>query len=165
MLPAGPSHIKRMVNRPDAFVCCSALAVGCSAARLRTRALTLVSAKLSRCPSRADGADVGSLAVIVSSCISPILALPWDQDIGRDWAMIGVTRNVEETDKYGRRIMTPKSKRGVRESQIDASLVALLRQVRASALQLVAGVPDARRSAKEIAKNNCYDQGGRGLTV
>jgi integrase len=71
-----------------------------------------------------------------------ILALRWDQDIDLDRAMISVTRNVEETDKYGRRIMTPKSKRGVREFQIDANLVALLRQGRAKALELVAGVPD-----------------------
>lgn len=70
------------------------------------------------------------------------MALRWDHDIDLERGTISVTRNVEETDKYGRRVGTPKSKRGVREFQIDASLVALLRQVRAKALQLVAGVPD-----------------------
>jgi integrase len=71
-----------------------------------------------------------------------ILALRWDTDIDLDKATISVTRNVEDTKKHGRRIITPKSKRGVREFQIDASLVALLRKVRAKALELVAGVPD-----------------------
>jgi hypothetical protein len=40
-----------------------------------------------------------------------------------------------------RRIGTPKSKNSVREFQIDASLVALLRRVRDTALRIVAGVP------------------------
>jgi integrase len=71
-----------------------------------------------------------------------ILALRWDTDIDLDKGTISVTRNVEETDKYGRRIGTPKSKNSVREFQIDASLVALLRRERTKALQLVAGVPD-----------------------
>jgi hypothetical protein len=70
-----------------------------------------------------------------------ILALRWDADIDLDRAMISVTRNVEETDKYGRRIITPKAKNSIREFQIDASLVALLRQEREKALRIVAGVP------------------------
>jgi integrase len=70
-----------------------------------------------------------------------ILALRWDQDIKLDTATISVTRNVEETNKYGRRIITPKSKNSIREFQIDANLVALLRKVRDSALRIVAGVP------------------------
>jgi integrase len=72
-----------------------------------------------------------------------ILALRLDEDIKLDEAKINVTRNVEETDKYGRRIVTPKAKNSVREFQIDASLVALLRQVHAKALRMVAGVPDS----------------------
>jgi integrase len=48
--------------------------------------------------------------------------------------------------------VTPKSKRGVREFQIDASLVALLRQVRAKTLQLVAGVPDGAQVDLSLVK-------------
>jgi integrase len=64
-----------------------------------------------------------------------------DQDIDLDRATISVTRNVEDTEKHGRRIGTPKSKNSVREFQIDANLVALLRKVRETALRIVAGVP------------------------
>jgi integrase len=72
---------------------------------------------------------------------SEILALRLDQDIDLDRATISVTRNVEDTEKHGRRIGTPKSKNSVREFQIDANLVALLRKVRETALRIVAGVP------------------------
>jgi integrase len=71
-----------------------------------------------------------------------MLALHWDKDIDLEKAMISVTRNVEETEKYGRRIGTPKSKNSVREFQIDTNLVVLLRKERNKALQMVAGVPD-----------------------
>jgi integrase len=70
-----------------------------------------------------------------------ILALRLDDDIDLDRATISVTRNVEDTETHGRRIGTPKSKNSVREFQIDAGLVALLRKVRETALRIVAGVP------------------------
>jgi integrase len=80
-----------------------------------------------------------------------ILALRLDQDIDLDRATISVTRNVEEihvamdgggSKQTVRRIGTPKSKNSVREFQIDANLVALLRKVRETALRIVAGVPE-----------------------
>jgi hypothetical protein len=68
-----------------------------------------------------------------------------DQDIDLDRATISVTRNVEDTEKHGRRIGTPKSKNSVREFQINANPVALLRKVRETVLRIVAGVPRRRR--------------------
>jgi integrase len=70
-----------------------------------------------------------------------ILALRWDEDIDLDRGLISVTRNVEDTKKYGRRIGTPKSKKNpTREFQIDSGLVPLLRKERETALRIVAGV-------------------------
>jgi integrase len=71
-----------------------------------------------------------------------ILALRLDTDIDLEKSTISVTRNVEETEIHGRRIGTPKSKNSVREFQIDANLVSLLRRLRDTALRIVAGVPE-----------------------
>src|SRR5258706_5808981 len=70
-----------------------------------------------------------------------MLALRW-VDVDLDAGMISVSRNVEETKAHGRRIVTPKSKKGHRTLQIDPGLVQLLRQERDRALRLVAGIPD-----------------------
>jgi integrase len=70
-----------------------------------------------------------------------MLALRW-VDIDLEARLISVSRNVEDTEKYGRRIITPKSKRGFRTFQIDHSLVELLRREKNRALRLVAGIPD-----------------------
>jgi integrase len=70
-----------------------------------------------------------------------MLALRW-VDIDLDAAMVSVTRNVEVTKAHGTRIVTPKSKQGHREFQIDASLADLLRKERERALRLAAGIPD-----------------------
>jgi hypothetical protein len=88
------------------------------------------------------GFDV-AVAAFIGVRRNGILGLRWDADIDLERATISVTRNVEDTKNHGLRIGTPKSKKNsVREFQIDAGLVALLRQVRSKALQLVAGVPD-----------------------
>lgn len=70
-----------------------------------------------------------------------LLALRW-VDVDLEAATITVSRNVEDTKAHGRRIITPKTKRGFRTFQIDQSLVNLLRMERARALRLVAGIPD-----------------------
>jgi integrase len=57
-----------------------------------------------------------------------ILALRRNQDVDLDRGPISVTRNVEVTSKHGARIITPKSKNSVREFEIGASLVGLLRR-------------------------------------
>jgi integrase len=98
-----------------------------------------------------------------------ILALRLDRDIDLDRATISVTRNVEEIhiamDGGGskqtiRRIGTPKSKNSVREFQIDANLVALLRKVRETALQIVAGAPAGADVAREAAERLLGLRGG-----
>jgi integrase len=70
-----------------------------------------------------------------------MLALRWT-DIDLDAGEITVSRNVEDTKKFGRRIISPKSKRGFRTFQIEASLVKLLRKEKDRALRIVAGIPD-----------------------
>ena len=70
-----------------------------------------------------------------------MLALRWT-DIDLDAGLITISRNVEDTKAYGRRIGTPKSKRGYRTFQIEQSLVKLLRREKNRALRLVAGIPD-----------------------
>jgi integrase len=80
-----------------------------------------------------------------------ILALRWE-DINLDAGSISVTRNLENTKKHGRRIITPKSKNSKRDFEIDASLVALLRKVRSKALQIIAGVPDGAEVDLSLVK-------------
>src|SRR5262249_626576 len=70
-----------------------------------------------------------------------MLALRW-VDIDFEARLICVSRNVEDTKVHGRRIGTPKSKRGYRTFQIDRGLVELLRREKNRALRLVAGIPD-----------------------
>ncbi len=71
-----------------------------------------------------------------------ILALRW-VDVDLDAGTISITRSVEDTKRHGRRIKTPKSRRGIRKITIDSGLVALLRKERERAARLVAGVPAA----------------------
>jgi integrase len=60
-----------------------------------------------------------------------ILALRW-QDVDLDKRTITVRWNLEETKAFGRRVVTPKSKRGFRTFEIDHDLAALLRSERPS---------------------------------
>jgi integrase len=93
--------------------------------------------------------EIVAVAAFTGMRRNEILALRLDADIDLDRGTISVTRNVEQVHiaKDGGdkkpicRIGTPKSKNSVREFQIDANLVALLRKVRDTALRIVAGVP------------------------
>jgi integrase len=51
-------------------------------------------------------------------------------------------RAIEPTKKYGRRIKSPKTARGVRTITIDDALIEVLHKVRDKHLRLVAGIPD-----------------------
>jgi integrase len=85
--------------------------------------------------------EIVAVAAFTGMRRNEILALRLDSDINLETSTISVTRNVENTEKHGRRIITPKSKNSVREFQIDANLVALLRNLRDRALRIVAGIP------------------------
>jgi integrase len=81
-----------------------------------------------------------AVAALTGMRRNEILALRW-VDISFGNATITVSRNVEESKKHSRRIMTPKTKNSVRTFKIDDGL-ALLRTERDKHLRFVAGIAD-----------------------
>jgi integrase len=70
-----------------------------------------------------------------------VLALQWS-DLDVENRTLSIMRAIEETERHGLRLKSPKTERGKRTITIDAELVALLVAERERHLRLVAGVPD-----------------------
>lgn len=69
------------------------------------------------------------------------LALRWT-DVDFTLKTISITRSIERTKDYGRRVKGPKSARGRRTITIDDGLATLLKSHKERHLRLVAGIPE-----------------------
>jgi integrase len=79
-----------------------------------------------------------------------ILALRWvDIDFGAK--TISITRSIDEA-WGGRNVKGPKSKRGVRDIEIDIGLLGLLRRERERHLRITAGIPDGADADLSLIK-------------
>jgi integrase len=84
---------------------------------------------------------VVNVAAFTGARRAEILALRWE-DFDPIARTLRIERSIEHTRRHGLRVKGPKSERGNRTIEIDASLVTLLLAERERHLRIVAGVPD-----------------------
>jgi integrase len=90
-------------------------------------------------------------ALFTGARLGEILALRWS-DLDPTAGTLRIERAVEITTEHGLRFKEPKSKRGKRTIEINASLLALLLAEREQYLRMVAGVSDAMQVDLSLVK-------------